>query len=119
MAALAARRIPKFADKLRAALAAADLPEGVDPYVDAPVISPDPTVIFQFEYKPGCYDKAFFRTDARNRDHLDPVLIVRGCLVDAEKGTRDPRFTDRARAASRQHADVLAAWLAERGAMSA
>lgn len=105
------RRIPKFHDKLRAALEGAGLPDGVEIYVDAQSVRLDPTVILQWEYKPGRYAMAFGRTDAHNPGDLHPIIVVGRCKDDAARTAVDPRYTDEARKASADFRDLLFAWI--------
>jgi hypothetical protein len=105
------RRIPRFHDKLRASLEAAGLPADIDPYVDGQAFALDPSVILQWEYTPGRYAKAFARTDAHRREHLDARLIVSMCMEDARKTARDPRYTQEARHNAGQMAEILDGWL--------
>jgi transposase len=108
------RRIPNFRMKLQAALDAAGLPDGVKAHCQHG--GDDPDVYLEFEYVPHRYAKAFTRTDARNRDDLDPRVIVERCRLYADRWSRDPRYTQEARERSGQLADILAAWLTESAA---
>lgn len=107
---MATRRIPSFGRKLADALTAANLPDRVTPHVWE---KPDPTVVIEYEYTPGSYANAMVDTDARDEQHLDPVFLIGRAHEKAEKQTRDPRYTEKARAAAREFADVLAVWLAQ------
>lgn len=114
---MTARRIPNFHAKLTAALHSAGLPPEVDIHVDGKSFSPDPDVYLSRPYSPGStsHAKARARTDATNREHLDPAVIVGLAQADAAASARDTRYTDDARRRAGEFADVLAGWLIEHG----